>query len=149
MEEIKENLVKFGKGVTKASAKLIKNTKLNLKLSSEEEKIRKLYIEIGQKVHEIYSYGGSIGKFFDEKYIQIVEVEEKIKEIKRSINIEKEKPYYAEQTDTINIPKEIIEINENKADNILLTEKEYKICNSCGEKNNTNDKFCLKCGRSI
>lgn len=145
MEEIKDNLIKFGKSVTKASTKLINNTKLNLKLTSEEEKIKKIYIEIGKKVHEIYSYGGNIGKFFDEKYMKIVEAEERIKEIKKKIEIEKEKPYLSEKEDNINISEEM---NEHKVNDILLLEED-KICNFCGEKNNINDKFCLKCGRYI
>lgn len=150
MEELKNNIAKLGKSITKASGKLIKSTKLNLKLSSEEEKIRKIYIEIGQKVHEIYSYGGNIGKFFDEKYIEIVEAEEKIKEIKNLINLEKEKPFETERGNVINTQRQaIIDTTLENKFNDEIIEQDYKICNSCGEKNNINDKFCLKCGRGI
>lgn len=148
MEELKNNITKLGKSITKASGKLIKNTKLNIKLSSEEEKIRKIYIEIGQKVHEIYSYGGNIGKFFDEKYLEIVEAEEKIKEIKNLINLQKEKPFETEKSKEINIPKEVF-IDTTLNNEIENSIEEYKICNACGEKNEKGEKFCLKCGRGI
>lgn len=150
MDDIKRNLVKLGKSFTKASGKLIKNTKLNLELNTEEEKIRKIYIEIGQKVHEIYSYGGSIGKFFDEKYIQIVQAEEKIAEIKNIINIQNEKLYSSHKSDKINISLDESNINNKPIlqDNSDIKE-EYKTCNSCGELNIKNEKFCLKCGRGL
>lgn len=85
MEEIKSMINKIGKNITKTSKDIIKNTKLSMQLSSQEEKLRNVYIETGKKVYEIYSYGGNIGEFFDEKYKQMLDIEKEISVIKSKI----------------------------------------------------------------
>lgn len=134
MEELKSMFSKIGKNITKTSADIIKNTKLNIELSSQEEKLKNIYLEVGKKVYEIYSYGGSIGKFFDEKYLEMLEVEKEINLIKHKI----------EQNKNLSSPipekKETLEIDE---------EPKIKICSYCYEKNNINNNFCIKCGRML
>ena len=143
MEEIKSMINKIGKSITKTSKDIIKNTKLTMQLSSQEEKLKNIYIEVGKKVYEIYSYGGNIGKYFDEKYEQMVNIEKEIANIKQMIeenkNVDKPSHYNNQQ--------EIID-TRNNIPNISNVE-ECRICNSCGQKNNVNDKFCLKCGRTL
>ena len=58
-----------------------------MNLSSEETSLKNLYMEIGKKVHEIYQYGGSLGKFFDEKYLEVEASERKIADIKEQISV--------------------------------------------------------------
>ena len=82
MGDFKDTIVKITKGVTKTSGELLKSTKLSLALASEEDKLKQIYMEIGKKVHEIYQYGGSLGKFFDEKYSEILKTEAGIKDLK-------------------------------------------------------------------
>ena len=43
MEELKSMFSKIGKNITKTSADIIKNTKLNIELSSQEEKLKNIY----------------------------------------------------------------------------------------------------------
>jgi len=86
MHDFKETLVNITKNVTKTSGDLLKTTKLGISLSSEETNLKNLYIEIGKKVHEIYQYGGSLGKFFDEKYAELQACERKISEYKEQIS---------------------------------------------------------------
>jgi len=86
MSNIKDSLLKFTRGVSKTSGELVKNTKLSFALSSEEEKLRQVYLDIGKKVHEIYQYGGSLGKFFDEKYTEIQQIESAIAELRHQID---------------------------------------------------------------
>lgn len=138
MEEIKSMINKIGKNITKTSKDIIKNTKLSMQLSSQEEKLRNVYIETGKKVYEIYSYGGNIGEFFDEKYKQMLDIEKEISVIKSKM--EENKNYESSS----NIKEDIIDRREQ---NTNL--QEHKICQSCGHKNNINDNFCLKCGRFL
>jgi len=85
MQDIKNTIVNITKNVTKSSGDLFKTTKLNISLATEEGNLKNLYTEIGKKVHEIYQYGGSLGKFFDEKYLEIEALERKISEIREQI----------------------------------------------------------------
>jgi len=87
MQDIKGTLLNLTKSVTKTSGDLLKSTKLSMNLSSEEGNLKGLYLEIGKKVHEIYQYGGSLGKFFDEKFLEIEACERKICELKEQISV--------------------------------------------------------------
>ena len=78
MDNFKETVASVSKTVFKTSKGLIKSTKLSIDLSSEESRLKSIYVDIGKKVHEIYTYGGSLGKFFDEKYGELKECENKI-----------------------------------------------------------------------
>lgn len=139
MEEIKSMVNKISKNITKTSKDIIKNTKLTMQLSSQEDKLKKIYIEIGKKVYEIYSYGGNIGEYFDEKYKEIVEIQKEIANIKQ--NIEENKNI---DKSSNNNQEQIIDLTNNTS-NI----EKYKICQACGQKNDITDKFCLKCGRAL
>ncbi|MDR0272972.1 MAG: zinc ribbon domain-containing protein [Clostridiales bacterium] len=87
MNDIRDTLTNAAKSVTKTSGDIYKKAKLNMSLSTEESKLKSLYTEIGKKVHEIYQYGGSLGKFFDEKYVEILTLERSIAEMKEQIGI--------------------------------------------------------------
>jgi len=87
MSDLKDTLLRFTKGVSKTSGEILKSTKLSLALASEEDKLKQLYMEIGKKVHEIYQYGGTLGKFFDEKYAEIQQTETAIFELKNQMNM--------------------------------------------------------------
>ena len=87
MQDIKGTLVNLTRSVTKTSGDLLKTTKLTMSLSTEETNLKNLYMEIGKKVHEIYQYGGSLGKFFDEKYLEIDAAERKIADLKEQIGV--------------------------------------------------------------
>lgn len=87
MQDIRGTIFNITKSVKKSSGDFYKSTKLNMSLSSEEAALKALHYEIGKKVHEIYQYGGSLGKFFDEKYLEIEACERKIAEIKDQISV--------------------------------------------------------------
>ena len=148
MSEIKTNITKLGKKVTTSSNKLIKNIKTNLKLNSAEEKLKKLYLEIGQKVHEIYAYGGSIGKFFDEKYLEIAKIEEQINELKSLLAKEKVKNVEVIQ-DIKKVEKLEIPLEESTTYSDTNNEEEIKCCSYCNEKILDKSVFCPICGRKL
>jgi len=86
MADIKDALTSFAKNATKTSGDFFKTTKLTLAVSTEQNNLKNLYHEIGKKVHEIYQYGGTLGKFFDEKYLELEACESKITELKEQIS---------------------------------------------------------------
>jgi len=85
MQDIRGTLLNLTKNVTKTSGDLLKTTKLSMSLSAEETTLKNLHIEIGKKVHEIYQFGGTLGKFFDEKYLELEACERKMAELKEQI----------------------------------------------------------------
>ena len=85
MSDIRETITNFTRNVTKSSGDLFKTTRLSMAVTSEQTNLKNLYMEIGKKVHEIYQYGGNLGKFFDEKYLEIEACERKIEELKEQI----------------------------------------------------------------
>jgi hypothetical protein len=87
MSDIRETLVNITKSASKTTGDLFKTAKLNISLTNEQTSIKNLYMEIGKKVHEIYQYGGSLGKYFDEKYLELEAAERKVAEIKEQISI--------------------------------------------------------------
>ncbi|MCL2527413.1 MAG: hypothetical protein FWE42_03255 [Defluviitaleaceae bacterium] len=85
MSDIRDTIISFTKNATKTSGDLFKTTKLSMSVSSEQTALKNLYLEIGKKVHEIYQYGGTLGKFFDEKFLELEACERKIEELKEEI----------------------------------------------------------------
>jgi len=86
MDDIKSTIFNITKSVTKTSGDFLKTTKLSMNLSTAENDLKNLYLETGKKVHEIYMYGGTLGKFFDEKFLEIEACERKITELRDQIN---------------------------------------------------------------
>jgi len=85
MDDIKSTITDIAGSVAKKSSQFLRSTKLTMALTSEEQKLKNLYFDIGKKVHEIYRYGGSLGEAFDEVYAQIREIDGRIKALKREI----------------------------------------------------------------
>jgi len=86
MQDIRGTIANLTKTAAKSSGDFLKTTKLSMSLASEEGNLKALQLELGRKVHEIYQYGGSLGKFFDEKYLEIEACERTIAEIKQQIS---------------------------------------------------------------
>ena len=86
MSDIRETLANLAKNATKSSGDLFKTTKLSMAVSTEQTNLKNLYLEIGKKVHEIYQYGGTLGKFFDDKFHELEACERKIEELKEQIS---------------------------------------------------------------
>ena len=167
MSEIKNTLNGLRKSITKSSNEIIKTTKINMKISSEEEKLNQLYKETGKKVHEIYMYGGSLGTVFDEKYNEMLVSQHKINELRLKLKNLKSKNFcdkcgnevdYDESIciycKNLNINSEdgnyfIPEVTKNTIVVKQIDSKEKKICPSCYAENEINFNFCLSCGRQL
>jgi len=138
MDGIKEFLLKTTKNATKAAGDMAKTARFAVSLSAEEDNLKKIYVDIGKKVHEIYQFGGSLGKFFDERYEKIAECENKIAALRERINAIKGVKLEPEPP-TASLASQAGGESENKK----------RRCNCCGAENDLDTKFCLNCGRIL
>lgn len=171
-EDWRSKLAKAVRTVKDSTGEIYNTAKINVDLGKEQDHLNKLYYEIGKKVHEIYQYGGSLGKFFDEKYLEIKEVEERIEELQKKMEEVKKVRVCTECGKEVekgakfcpkcgasmsNVPakdkeevaqssEKPIEVENNDASK---PKNETKICPTCKAENGMDDKFCLSCGRAL
>jgi len=85
MAEITSKLASMTKSAAQATGDFVKTTKLNMARAGEQSTLKNLYQEIGEKVHEIYRYGGSLGALFDKYYQDILASEKRTAELEAQI----------------------------------------------------------------
>ncbi|MDR1688416.1 MAG: zinc ribbon domain-containing protein [Clostridiales bacterium] len=179
MSDIKESIMKITSTIAKTSGEMLKTTKISFSLSAEEDKLKAIYTDIGKKVAEIYQYGGSLGKVFDEKYLEVVKQEDKIQKLRQQLEtikgvktcpkclaqMDKDAEFCSKcgyrasgaadltGEDTVSAHKA-----PGLADEYMpeaetrqehIEDKPVKVCRACGKQNDANDKFCLFCGRMM
>ncbi|MCL2203212.1 MAG: zinc ribbon domain-containing protein [Defluviitaleaceae bacterium] len=178
MSDFRETLVNITKNAGKTTTDLFKTAKLNISLTNEQTTIKNLYTEIGKKVHEIYQYGGSLGKYFDEKYLELEAAERKMAEIREQISIVKgvreclkcgksversaefcpkcgirlegNAPAIPEPTHEGNAPlPESAPMDFAPPPPPLPPPSPGRNCRVCGAANDATTKFCLSCGRLV
>ncbi|MDR1540011.1 MAG: zinc ribbon domain-containing protein [Clostridiales bacterium] len=177
MNEIKETFLKITKSVTRTSSELVKSTKLSMALASEEDNLKKIYMEIGKKVHEIYAYGGSLGKFFDDKFKEIVEAENRVKDIQSQLDaakglkscpkcgksIDRNAEFCPKCGTKVDLSHGVNDGAVSEPQSTLPRTSEIasgqsaakqtpplpRICSACHAENEANTKFCLNCGRML
>ena len=169
MQDIRGTIINITKNVSKTSGDLLKTTKLNLSLSTEESNLKNIYLEIGKKVHEIYQYGGNLGKFFDEKYAEIEACERRIIETREQISQIKGTRDCLKCGKTVDKTSEFCPKCGLRLEGAQQPEPESeptppppepapptmqqppptKTCRICKAENEPNSKFCLSCGRII
>ena len=74
-----DDVKKFGKNITDKGKDVIEITKLNSQINSEKEKIKEVYLKIGEQAYQAYKGGGDSA--YAESCAQITEMEVKIKEL--------------------------------------------------------------------
>ena len=163
MYEAKSILEKLKKG----GAELLKSAKTTVKLANEEERLKNIYIEIGKKVHEIYCYGGTLGRYFDDKYMEILDCENRIKSHKiemeniRGVKLcpkcNKSNPatamFCAKCGGSLSGQRPLIDgKSEDKTAELIADVAKPPapdICQNCGHRVSPADTHCLSCGRKI
>jgi len=84
-----DNITKKVTGTAKVAATrandIVEVTKLNLSISAEEDKIKKLHAELGKVVYDAYKAGEEIGDAFKFYCKRIDEIEKNIEEMKLKI----------------------------------------------------------------
>ena len=114
LDSITRKVTDTAKAAAKISGSVVEITKLNMSINAEEEKIRKLYTEIGKQLYEDYTDGKAVSEELLRKCVKIDEIFENIAEMK----------------------DKILELRNVKAcpncGTILDIEMEY--CHKCGKK---------------
>jgi rRNA maturation endonuclease Nob1 len=177
MSDLRDTITNAAKNAAKTSGDLLKSAKLNMNLSAAESSLKNMHYEIGKKVHEIYQSGDSLGQWFDEKYSEILETENKISEIKELLDELKgvrkcpkcEKtcdresefcskcgtqfpliPVISEETpETEDVPFAPQKEEPPEPYDIQRNPPPVKKCRVCGTENEMSTKFCFSCGRLI
>lgn len=83
--DLGKKIGKTAKTVGKKSEELVEVTKLNLAIGNEEDKIKKMLIEIGSEVYGKFAEGEHFDQYIDEKCTQIKQVESNIQEIRNKV----------------------------------------------------------------
>ena len=114
LDSITKKVSDTAKAAAKISGSVVEITKLNMSINAEEEKIRKLYTEIGKQLYEDYTDGKAVSEELLRKCVKIDEIFENIADMK----------------------DKILELRNVKAcpncGTILDIEMEY--CHKCGKK---------------
>lgn len=85
LNDLGKKLSETAKTVTKKSEELVEITKLNLAIGSDEDKIKKLFAEMGEELYRQYIVGKSFGEEFDLRCQNIKSLELNIEETKKKI----------------------------------------------------------------
>jgi len=179
MQDIRDKIFSLTKNAAKTSGEFFKSTKLSMSLSTEENNLRSLYMEIGKKVHEIYQYGGTLGKFFDEKYLEIEALEGKISDIREQISsikgvkictkcgksVDRTAEFCHKCGIRVELGHEGFSPTSEQPANIQIPELQpealpkeiietietthVRNCRVCNSTNESTAKFCLSCGRIL
>lgn len=155
MSEFKSMINKIGKNITRTSKDVVNNAKMSMKLSSKEDKLNELYLEVGKKVYEIYSYGGNLGEFFDKKYKEMLNLKNEIKEIKLTMEENKQKSreekeaLKAELQAYREMQRQQAETEEIEKSEQIIEDSEKIVCTTCEKENDKNSSFCSDCGREL
>lgn len=153
-ESFTRKVTDTAKAAAKKSSELVEVTKLNMSISSEEDKIEKLYLEIGKTIYESYAKGETTSELFAEKCKQIDEYNNNIKEMRNKIlELKNEKicPTCREELDrSVNYcskcgtKQEIIEPPVFEAEEVI-----EKKCQGCDSVVGEDSLFCTKCGTKL
>lgn len=85
LNDIGKKITETAKSVTRKSEDIVEITKLNLTIGNEEDKIKRMFYEIGSELYRSYTNGKTIGDFYDSKCNEVKQIEENIKAIKERI----------------------------------------------------------------
>jgi ribosomal protein S27AE len=85
LDSITKKVTDTAKAAAKISGSVVEITKLNMSINAEEEKVRKLYMEIGKQVYEDYIDGKPLDEELMRKCIKIDEIFDNINEMKEKI----------------------------------------------------------------
>ena len=85
LENLGKKVGEAAQAAAKKSGELVEVTKLNVNISSEEDKVQKLYAQIGKSVYERYSASGVAEDYAREACEQIKVHEQNIKSLRDKI----------------------------------------------------------------
>ena len=150
-----ENLGKAAQAAAKKSGELVEVTKLNVNINSEEDKIQKLYTQIGKSVYERYSASGEVSDDIRETCEAITVHEQNIKGLRDKIaEVKGTKQCIgcgAEMEKTQVFCSKCGTKNEltPSASAVPAQETATVTCPACGGSLPAGSAFCTNCGAKI
>ncbi|MGI6669677.1 MAG: zinc-ribbon domain-containing protein [Acetivibrionales bacterium] len=85
LDNITRKVTDTAKAAAKKSSSVVEVTRLNMSINAEEEKIKKLYTEMGKQLYEEYCEGKAIDGKLLEKCMKIDEIIANIDEMREKI----------------------------------------------------------------
>lgn len=85
LNDIGKKITETAKTVTKKSEDIVEITKLNLAISSEEEKIKRIFYEIGCELYRSYTNGTTGRELYESKCEEVKQIEENISSLKERL----------------------------------------------------------------
>ncbi len=152
-ENLGKKVGEAAQAAAKKSSELMEVTKINMNITQEEDKIKKLYTEMGKKIYEDYCSDPGSASQFAEQCEAIGTHRETIDNLKKRIREVKNIRVCdgcGEEIDksTMFCPKcgakQEIEVEEAPK-----AEAQGPKCPSCGAENTGNSEFCTSCGEKM
>ncbi|MEN6315389.1 MAG: zinc-ribbon domain-containing protein [Clostridiaceae bacterium] len=85
LDNITRKVSDTAKAAAKKSGSVVEVTRLNMSISTEEEKIRKIYTDMGKQLYEDYAQGKIVGEKLQDYCIRIDEIIANIDEMRGKI----------------------------------------------------------------
>lgn len=85
LDNITRKVTDTAKAAAKKSGSVVEVTKLNMNINAEEDKVRKIYSDMGKQLYEDYTEGKSVGEKLLEHCIKIDEIITNIDEMREKI----------------------------------------------------------------
>ncbi len=155
-------LENFGKKVgeaaqaaAKKSSEIVETTKLNANVNAEEDKIQKLYVQLGKTVFEKFMANGGTEDYLQEACEQIVSHEQNIKALKEKIAEVKGVKFCvgcgAEMDRAQIFCSKCGARNDigQTAEAVQAASAPAQVCPSCGSTLAPGSAFCTNCGTKL
>lgn len=157
LENLGKRVGEAAQAAAKKSGELVETTKLSVNINSEEDKIQKLYTQIGKILHEKYTAGGAVPEETIESFEAIKIHEQNIKALRDKVvelkgmklcvscgaEIEKNQLFCSKCGARNEIPAQPVAAQAEAATATTIS------CPACGSVLQQGAAFCTNCGTKI
>ena len=153
-ENFTKKVTDTAKAAARKSSEIVEVTKLNMSIGAEEDKINKVYTEIGKAVYVSYAKGEVVNEVFVGSCEKVKAYEANISEMKQKIleikNVKICEGCGAELEADVIFCSKCGSKQETKATpEPTPVAATVKKCPACGVECETVSSFCTKCGASL